>query len=336
MSDSFVDGFSLKLEPYFTPEQIRQIKEMLYIYTLGFTIVPITTELAVTEYCLPQAYHVYIASKEQDGKLSLRSREQYCLCIEDMLYFLRIPLDAITVNHIRMYLQHISVNRKTGKKLSAETMNQRKSIIKSFFRWLYEEEYIAKDPSVRIKREKAHSKPREQYEDTDIEKIRDACMSERDIAIVDLLASSGIRVSECVGLNIEDIDLENRELVVYGKGGKWRTAYIDARAVVSIRKYLDSRTDDCEALFVSKKKPFQRIGAPAVRRCLHSLSFESGVQNIIPHRFRHTVATRAIEKDMPVESVQAMLGHMDIKTTMHYAHVNKEKVKADHRRYIGK
>lgn len=335
MSDAFVDGFCLQLASLFGPEDIKRIKDSLYVYSLGYTITPITTELATADYQLPQAYFVFMAAKAQDGKMSEMSRRQYKSCIEDMLYFLRLPVEKITVNHLRMYLQDISKNKKTGKELSTETLNQRKSIIKSFFRWLYEEEYIEKDPSVRIKREKAHSKPREQYADTDIEQIRNACENVRDKAIVDLLASSGIRISECVGLNKSDIDLEERELTVYGKGGKWRTAYMDAKAVISIRKYLESRSDDNEALFITLRKPYKRVSAAAVRRCLHGLTDESGVKDIIPHRFRHTVATNAINKGMPIESVQQLLGHSEIDTTVRYAHVSKEKVKIDHQKYLG-
>lgn len=334
MSDAFTDGFCLQLAPYYSQEQIRQIRDILNIYSMGYTITPITTELAVTEYQLPQAYYVFIAAKEQDGKMSEKSKEQYRMCLEDMLHYLHTPLEKITVNHIRMYLHDRSKNRKTGKQLSTETMNQRKSIIRSFFKWLYEEEYIEKDPSVRIKREKSTAKPRREYEDTDIEQMRGACVDSRERAIVDLLTSSGIRISECVGLNLADIDLDKRECSVYGKGGKWRTAYMDAKAVVGIRKYIEMRTDDCEALFVSKRKPYKRITTAAVRRCLHGLSEKSGVQDIIPHRFRHTMATTAINKGMPVESVQAVLGHSEISTTMRYAHVAKDKVKADHQKYM--
>lgn len=334
MSDAFTDGFCIKLTPYFEQEQIRQIRDLLNIYSMGYTITPITTELTVADYQLPQAYFVFMAAKEQDGKMSEKSKAQYRMCLEDLLFFLKMPVEKITVNHLRMYLHDRSKNRKTGKPLSTETMNQRKSIIRSFFKWLYEEEYIEKDPSVRIKREKSNAKPREQYADTDIEQMRSACEDARERAIVDLLTSSGIRISECVGLNIADVDLDKREFSVYGKGGKWRTAYMDAKAVVSIRKYISTRNDDCEALFVSKRRPYKRITTAAVRRCLHGLTEKSGVQDIIPHRFRHTMATTAINKGMPVESVQAVLGHSEISTTMRYAHVANDKVKADHQKYM--
>ena len=279
MSDSaFTDGFILQLSPHFNSDQLRLIRDALNVYTIGYAISPVSTEIISSDYQLPQAYYVFMAAKIQDGKMSEKSREQYRYCLEDMLFFLRMPVESITVNHIRMYLQHISKNKKTGQPLSTETMNQRKSIIKSFFRWLYEEEYIEKDPSVRIKREKSHSRPRTEYADTDLEQIRAACEDTRDEAIVNLLASSGIRVSECVSLNRSDIDLERREMTVYGKGGKWRTAYMDARAVVSIRKYIASREDDCKALFVSKRRPYKRITASGIRKTLHSLSAGSGVK----------------------------------------------------------
>ena len=335
MSDSsFVDGFCMQLAARFDQDQIEDIRSMLSIYSLAYTITPITETVDSGEYRLPEAYYVFMAAKAQDGKMSEKSREQYSMCLENMLQFLHAPLEKITVNHLRLYLQHISKNAKTGKLLSTETLNQRKSIIKSFFKWLYEEEYIEKDPSARIKREKSHARPREQYADTDIEQIRNACKSLRELAIVDLLTSSGIRISECAGLNREDVDLTKREITVYGKGGKWRTAYIDARAVVSIRKYMETRKDDCDALFVTKKRPYRRIEVASIRKSLHELSEGSGVENIIPHRFRHTMATNAINKGMPVESVQILLGHSEIETTMHYAHVSNDKVKADHRKYL--
>ena len=332
--DSFTEGFCLRLQGVIPPEQINAVRDLLNVYTIGYKIEQITTELSVPEYQLPEAYFIYMASKEQNGKLRSGTREQYRMCLEDLLYRLGLPLDKITVNHLRFYIQEISVNKKTGKPLSKATLNQRKSIIRSFFGWLYEEEIIDKDPSRRIKPERADSKPRTAYQDIQIESVRIACKTDRERAIVDLLASSGIRVSECVRLNRSDVDLDRREITVFGKGGKWRTSFIDATAVVSIRKYLATRSDENPALFVSSRKPHGRITTSAIRKCLHDLTPDSGVEDIIPHRFRHTMATTAITRGMPVESVQAILGHSQISTTMRYAHVMMSKVKADHERYM--
>ena len=334
MSQTFIDGFCLKLEGVLPPEEIRAIRELLGAYSIGYQISPIKTDLAVTDYQLPQAYYIYMASKEQDGRMAESSKKQYRMCLENMLFRMRMPLDQITVNHIRLYLHEISTNPKTGKKLSKATVNQRKAIIRSFFKWCYEEEYIQKDPSVRIKEERTDSKPRTAYKDTQIEAMRQACDSPRTRAIVDLLASSGIRVAECAGLNISDVDLDNRELTVFGKGGKWRTAFMDAAAVVSLKAYLQTRDDDSPALFVGSRKPHGRLSTDAIRRTLHKLSPAAGVEDVIPHRFRHTTATAAIERGMPIESVQVILGHSNISTTLRYAHVSKEKVKRDHSTYM--
>ena len=350
MSENFVDGFCLQLSSLLDPKQIREVNELLEIYTIGFDIKPITTDLTISDYQLPQAYYIYMAAKEQDGKMKPGTREQYRWCLEKMLFRLRLPLEQITVNHLRLYIHEISTNAKTGKPISKATLNQRKAIIKSFFRWLYEEEYIQKDPSVRIRSERTDSKPRTAYKDTQIEALRSkprtaykdtqiealrlASTDPRTRAIIDLLTSSGIRIAECVRLNRSDIDLESRELTVFGKGEKWRTTFIDAAAVVSIRAYLATRSDDSEALFVSSKAPHKRMTAGGIRRVLHKLSDVTGIEDIIPHRFRHTTATRAVDRGMPIESVQAMLGHEEISTTLRYAHVSKEKVKRDHQTYM--
>lgn len=335
MSNSFSDGFCLKLNGLLEPEQVKQVKELLDIYTIGFEIKPITTEVSVADYQLPQAYYIYMASKQQDGRMKAGTREQYRMCLESMLFRLRMPLDQITINHLRLYIHEISVNARTGKPLSKATLNQRKSIIRSFFKWLYEEEYIPKDPSVRIKSERSNSKPRTAFEDTQIATLRLASDSERTRAIIDLLASSGIRIAECVGLNISDVNFELREITVYGKGEKWRTAFIDASAVVSLKAYLATRTDNNPALFVSKREPHDRLTTDAVRKILHQLSDAANVPDVIPHKFRHTFATTAIDRGMPIESVQAILGHTQISTTTHYAHVSTDKIRRDHKTYMG-
>ena len=334
MYDSFTEGFCLKLQGVLPPEQIRAVRDLLSIYTMGYSIEKVSTELSMPDYQLPEAYFIFMAAKEQDGRMKAGTREQYRMCLEKMLFSLQLPLDKITVNHLRFYIQSISKDSRTGRPLTKATINQRKSIIRSFFSWLYEEEYIPKDPSARIKPERAESKPRTAYQDTQIESLRHACTTDRERAIIDLLTSSGIRISECVGLNRSDVDLDRREITVLGKGEKWRTSFIDAATLVSIRKYLASRDDDNPALFVSSRKPHKRLTTSAVRKCLHNLTPSSGVPDIIPHRFRHTMATTAINRGMPVESVQAILGHSQISTTMRYAHIFMSKVKADHERYL--
>lgn len=331
---AFVDGFCSNLGTEFSAAQIISIRDRLEVFSMGYEIHPITTEIVPGTYTLPQELKLFLATKQQDGKMSTRSYEQYYSCLSRMLFDLAMPLNAITVNHLRMHIARISTDKRTGKPLSQTTIDQRKSIIRSFFKWLYEEEYIEKNPAVRIKPVRPDSKPREAYQDTQIETLRDACVTLRDRAIVDMLTSSGIRISECVGLNKTDVDLKNRQMTVFGKGGKYRTVYIDARTVVSLKKYLDDRADDKEALFVGNREPHERITTSGVRKVLHRIEDKTDVQKVIPHRFRHTMATRALTNGMPVESIQALLGHSNISTTMRYAHMTNAKAKRDHDIYM--
>ena len=330
---AFVDGFCMYLTQ-FTDEQVKFIKEKLNIYTMGFEIKPVTAELVAVEYNLPQELLLFLATKKQDGRMSPRSYEQYYSCLSKMLYDLCLPLEAITVNHLRMHINRISTDKRTGKPLSQNTLDQRKSIIRSFFQWLYQEEYISKDPSVRIKPVRASTKPRDAYRDVDIETMRNACVTNRDKAIVDLLSSSGIRVEECSRLNKSDVNFDEREIKVFGKGSKYRTSYIDAKAVVSLKTYLNERTDENPALFVALRAPHERIKPSGIRMMLHKLEKTSLINDIIPHKFRHTMATTAITNGMPIESIQAILGHSQIATTMRYAHVSLSKVKRDHEVYM--
>lgn len=329
---SFVDGFMLKAQHVLSPKDAAAIRDLLETYSMDFTITPATTEMITGCYQIPQAFYIFMAAKEQDGKMSARSAEQYSMCLVDMLQYLQMPLERITVNHIRLYLNDL--NRRNGKPLAAATMNQRKSIIKSFFGWLTEEEYIEKNPTLRIKREKDNAKPREAYKDIQIEEIRDGVTNKRDRAIVDLLLSSGIRVSECAGLKRSDIDFAERTAKVYGKGGKWRTAYFDGRTEYSLKEYLRTRDDDSTALFVSVRKPHKPISARAIEKCLKKCGNRVGIEQVIPHRFRHTMATTAIDRGMPLESVQALLGHARIETTMHYVHMTRAKVTRDYQTYL--
>lgn len=333
MANVFVDGFCMRVSSILSNEELKSVKEQLYIYTMGFDIKPITTEIVSAEYKLPQELYLFLATKQQNGKMSKASYEQYMSCLTKMLYDLCLPLGNITVNHLRMHISHISTDRRTGKQLAQGTLDQRKSIIRSFFQWLYEEEYIEKDPSVRIKPVRADAKPRDAYSDVQIESLRDSCANDRDRAIVDLLASSGIRIAECAGLDLSDVDIENREIRVFGKGSKYRTAYIDARTVVSLKRYLENRPES-DALFLSLRSPYERISPNGIRRMLHTLKPDVPAGNVIPHRFRHTMATQAITNGMPIESVQVILGHTNISTTMRYAHVSNAKVKRDHDMYM--
>lgn len=207
-------------------------------------------------------------------------------------------------------------------------------ILSSFFSWLEDEDYILKSPVRRIHKIKSAKTVKETYTDEMLECMRDNCGSLRDLAIIDMLASTGMRVGELVHLNIEDVDFENRECVVLGKGSKERPVYFDARTKIHLRNYLESRNDDNPALFVSMLKPYNRLKISGVEIRLRALGQKLDITKVHPHKFRRTLATRAIDKGMPIEQVQKLLGHSKIDTTMQYAMVDQENVKLSHRKFI--
>ena len=193
---------------------------------------------------------------------------------------------------------------------------------------------MLKSPMKRIHKIKTDKVIKETLSDESLECLRDSCDNLRDLAIIDLLASTGMRVGELVNINIEDIDFENRECVVFGKGNKERPVYFDARTKIHLKNYLKNRTDDNPALFVSLDKPFNRLQISGVEIRLRNLGRRLGIHRVHPHKFRRTVATRAIDKGMPIEQVQSLLGHSQIDTTMHYAMVNQNNVKESHRKFV--
>ena len=214
------------------------------------------------------------------------------------------------------------------------TIDNIRRSLSTFFSWLEEEDYIIKSPMKRIHKVKTAVIVKDTIPDEKIEILRDNCNNLRDRAMIDFLLSTGIRVGELVRLNIDDIDFSERECVVYGKGDKERKAYFDAKTKIHLLNYIESRTDNNIALFVSLNKPHSRLTESGVELRLREMGKKLGVEKVHPHKFRRTMATRAIEKGMPIEQVQKILGHEQIDTTLRYAMVNQNNVKLSHRKYI--
>ena len=271
----------------------------------------------------------FYEAKRLEG-CSERTIRYYRLTICKMLETLAMPLVHMTTEHLRTYLSDYQEERKCSKL----NMDNIRRILSSFFSWLEDENYILKSPVRRIHKIRMECPVKEAYTDEALEQMRDNCGSVRDLAIIDLLSSTGMRVGELVGLNRADIDFENRECVVFGKGGKERPAYFDARTKIHLKNYLGTRSDDNPALFVSLASPHSRLKISGVEIRLRRLGRRLGINRVHPHKFRRTMATRAIDKGMPVEQVQRLLGHSKIDTTMQYALVNQSNVKNSHRRFI--
>lgn len=273
---------------------------------------------------------MFLAAKKIEG-CSKKSLDYYQSTITNMLIKVDKNFKHISTNDLRDYLS----NYQSKSNVSKVTLDNLRRILSSFFSWLEEENFILKSPVRRIKKIKTAQTIKETYTDEVLETLRDYCHNDRDLAIIDLLASTGMRVGELVRLNREDIDFENRECVVFGKGEKERKVYFDARAKIHIIRYLESRTDDNNALFVSLLKPHKRLKISGVEIRLRELGRKLKLPRVHPHKFRRTLATKAIDKGMPIEQVQHLLGHTKIDTTLQYAIVNQNNVKISHRRYLG-
>lgn len=272
---------------------------------------------------------MFIDAKQIEG-CSERTLQYYRVTIEHMLGSIDTPIRKITTDEIRGYL----VDYQKVNNCSKVTVDNVRRNMSSFFSWLEEEDYILKSPMRRIHKIKTKQPVKETITDEMIEKLRDNCTCVRDLAMIDLLYSTGIRVGELVGLNISDIDFEERECIVFGKGDKERRVYFDAKAKLHLQEYIESRTDNNPALFVTLDAPHARLKISGVEIRVRELGRKLNIDKIHPHKFRRTMATRAIDKGMPIEQVQKILGHSQIDTTMQYAIVNQNNVKVSHRRYI--
>ena len=272
---------------------------------------------------------MFLAAKQIEG-CSARTIQYYKVTVEHMIRRIPLEIRKITTDDIREYLAEYQKMNSCGK----VTVDNVRRNLSSFFSWLEEEDYILKSPMRRIHKIKTKQAVKEVITDEMIEQLRDHCKCKRDLAMIDLLYSTGIRVGELVGLNRTDINFGERECVVYGKGDKERRVYFDAKSKLHLQDYLKERVDDNPALFVTLDAPYERLKNSGVEIRVRELGRKLNMDKIHPHKFRRTMATRAIDKGMPIEQVQKILGHSQIDTTMQYAIVNQNNVKSAHRKYI--
>jgi site-specific recombinase XerD len=262
---------------------------------------------------------------------SIKTIKYYETTIRQLYKKMPKNVSEYTTEDIRAYLAVFQRKHKSSK----VTIDNIRRIFSSFFAWLEEEDFILKSPVRRIHKVKTGTQVKEVLTDENLELLRDKCKNIRDLAIIDLLSSTGIRVGELVKLNRNDINFAERECIVFGKGNKERIVYFNARAKIHLQEYLKTRKDKNQALFVSLAKPHTRLQISGVETRLRELGRRVKLPRVHPHKFRRTLATMAIDKGMPVEQVQKLLGHVKIDTTMHYAMVNQTNVKLSHRKFIG-
>lgn len=327
MKEQLISQVQQQMLPYLNNEQLSKLRAAMEYCLHGLEI---TAADQPQEQELPNAVAAFIAAKRIEG-CSEKTLTYYRKTIEAMTEGIGKTPQQITTDDIRQYLTAYQVQRKSSK----VTIDNIRRILATFYSWLEDEDYIVKSPVRRIHKVKTAKVIKDTYTDEALELMRDNCGTLRDLAIIDLLASSGMRVGEMVALNRDDINFNERECVVFGKGSKQRLVYFDARTKIHLYNYLDSRTDSDPALFVTLRAPFQRLQIGGVEMRLRQLGRRLSIPKVHPHKFRRTLATSAIDKGMPIEQVQQLLGHQKIDTTMHYAMVKQQNVKLAHRKYIG-
>ena len=326
MKEKVIKEIEQKMASILNNEQKEKLKEVLLYTFYNIEVTRIKDELAedTTDYA-----KMFIAAKRIEG-CSERTLNYYETTIKTMVDKLSKKVNSIETEDLRNYLSEYQAKNNCSK----VTIDNVRRILSSFFAWLEDEDYIMKSPVRRIHKVKATQTVKETYTDEELEEMRDACVEMRDLAMVDFLASTGVRVGELVNLDRVDIDMQERSCVVLGKGGKEREVYFDARTKIHLQNYLNSRIDNNPALFVSLLRPYDRLKISGVEIRLRELGKRINIKKIHPHKFRRTMATKAIDKGMPIEQVQVLLGHRKIDTTLQYAMVNQNNVRNSHKRFI--
>lgn len=334
MDSAFVNGYISIISSKFSNEELRTIRDSLYAYSLSWEIKPLPTAITTYDYQLPEEYKWYMVSKAQDCKLNGRSIEQYKKVLEKLLFFLKLPVKDITTQHLRYFIYETFRNKNTGEPLSPYTSNQRKSIIRSFFSWCFKNGLISSDPSAPLLQERTSGvEPRRPYTEEEAERLRDSCETPREKAVVELLFSTGARADECINIKRSDIDMHERTIRILGKGNKLRTVFFNVPTKLALQKYWKTLPDDVEYAFVRERRPYDKLKDRTLNFMLKKLEERANVKDVIPHRFRHTFATRLEERGCPIEVIQELLGHSNLETTTRYAHQNKSRIKAEYNKY---
>lgn len=325
MKNSLIRTINSEMNSYLNNFQLEKLNEILEYNFYNYDVV----EIGDNKWEIENYTDLFISSKKVEG-CSDRTLNYYQTTIENMLKEIGKDIKVIDTNDLRNYLTEYQ-NKNNCSKVTIDNVRR---ILSSFFSWLEDEDYIIKSPIRRIHKIKTTKVVRETYSDETIEKLRDGCEEIRDLAMIDFLSSTGVRVGELVKLNKDDINFDERSCIVFGKGSREREVYFDARTKLHLEKYLSIREDDNPALFVSLLSPYDRLEISGVEIRLKKIGKDLDLQRVHPHKFRRTMATKAIDKGMPIEQVQRLLGHAKIDTTLQYAMVNQNNVKLSHHKYI--
>lgn len=328
MRDELISEVVQRMLPYLDNKQLANLQNNLNQVLQRYEVDLINDSNAEND--SQELVEKFISAKRVEG-CSEKTLKYYLATIEAMNSSLEKDVRIIQTEDLRKYLTDYQIQNGSSK----VTIDNIRRILSSFFSWLEDEDYIIKSPVRRIHKVKTVSNIKETYTDEELELMRDNCEELRDLAIVDMLASTGMRIGEMVLLNRDDLNFNERECIVLGKGSKERIVYFDARTKLHLQEYLKSRVDNESALFVTLKAPYKRIQIGGIENRLRELGKNLKIGRVHPHKFRRTLATMAIDKGMPIEQLQRLLGHQRIDTTLQYAMVKQSNVKIAHKKYIG-
>ena len=327
MKNELITDIVQQMLPYLDNSQTKKLQQVLEHALFQYEIIE---AVAPSNDDRENLVNIFIAAKRIEG-CSEKTLKYYQTTIDAMINAINKSVRHIQTEDLRFYLTQYQKKNQSSR----VTIDNIRRILSSFFAWLEDEDHILKSPVRRIHKVKTGTNIKETYNDEELEKMRDNCTELRDLAIIDMLASTGMRIGEMVLLNRIDINFAERECVVFGKGDKERLVYFDARTKLHLQNYLDSRIDNNPALFVTIRAPYKRIQIGGIEVRLRKIGKMLGITKMHPHKFRRTLATMAIDKGMPIEQLQQLLGHKRIDTTLQYAMVKQSNVKIAHKKYIG-
>lgn len=308
---------------------LDRIENALHIQLKDYEIQERCTEIIPHDGTNLGMVRKFIATKRLEGK-SEKTLEKYQMDLENLVSTFNKKLQDVETYDLRLYLALYKENRK----VSNRTLDNIRKSISSFFSWLNDEGFISRNPARALKQIKYDKVVRKPFSAVDREKLKNACEFLRDLALTEFLYASGLRVSEVASLDRDNINFLTREATVIGKGGKERKFYLSEISAEYLQQYLKSRTDDNPALFVAVKAPFGRLGKEGIEVAVKRLGMKAGVENVHPHRFRRTLATDLVKKNVPIQEVAEILGHADLRTTQVYVCLDQESVKYHYNKAI--
>lgn len=332
MREAVVREFSLKVSTILPTQLLEQVCNELCVVLDDYDVTKRCTEIALQKDILPEEVKMYLVSLDIEGR-SKNTTKNYLLTLKDFFAETRKSLYEISQNDIRVYLYRYEQRKNVCK----ATVEQKRIILRGFFEWCANENILASNPARSVKPIKYEKHERQPLTQIELEQIRKACKTLREKAIVEVLYSTGCRVSELCWIKLSDINLKDSEVKLFGKGSKHRMSYINARANIAITDYINSRSGQSEYLICSDRKPYGGMHKEGIEKIIRNIMDRVGgevAKHVTPHVFRHTTATQALESGMPVEEISTLLGHVELNTTMIYAKTSRDKVKTDHRKYV--